>query len=260
MKAKKFLLLGVVLFLFAVIGYSGYQLNLINSSTTQEAQVRERLMQYRPALPMAYAAGVPEKPPAGLPAASQGRINQSIIDLKEKHPGVVGWLRVPNTGIDHPFAQGDNNDYYLHIDLDKNYLVSGTLFMDYRNDDGFNDFNTIIFGHNMRNGSMFGTLINFDDEEFFNASSKGLIFAADETYEIEFMAWVVVAADDAVIYNSMFANDVEQAEFLDYVKSVARNYREIGAGAGDRFITLSTCNYEFDDARMALIGRIVDFN
>ena len=256
MKAKKLLFLSVVI-LVTVISYSAYQLNLISENYTQEAQVHERMLQFKPVLQTANSVTISDNPLAVSSIGAVRTVNQSIIDLQGKYPDAIGWLMIPNTGIDYPFAQGPYNDYYLHMDLDKNQLFSGTLFMESRNNSDFGDFNTIIFGHNMKNGSMFGTLKNFDDKEFFDANSKGVIFTANETYEIEFMAWIVIAADDEVIYNSMFASGVDATEFLDYVRSVSRNYREIGADIDDRFVTLSTCNYEFTDARMALVGRSV---
>jgi len=103
---------------------------------------------------------------------------------------------------------------------------------------------------------MFGTLKNFDDEAFFNTNSIGFIFAANETYVVEFIAWIVMGADDDMVYNSMFSGDADGTAFLDYVRSIARHYRDIGAEVSDKFVTLSTCNYEFDDARMVLIGRV----
>jgi len=255
--AKKLLFLSVVL-LVSVISFSAYKLNRISANYAQEAQVHGQLLQYKPTIQTMGVEAISDKPITDVPTASAQTVNQSIIDLQSKYPDAIGWLTIPNTGIDYPFAQGVDNDYYLHLDLDKNQLFSGTLFMEYRNNSDFGDFNTIIFGHNMKNGSMFGTLKNFDDRNFFEANSKGIIFTANETYEIEFMAWIVIGADDDVVYNSMFASDTDSLDFLDYVKRVSRNYRDTGADASDRFVTLSTCSYEFTDARMALVGRIVD--
>ena len=244
--------------LVAVIGYSGYRLWDINRNYAQEAEMHSRLLQYRPTaqatMPQTSISSAFHVNPAEFvePIA-----NQSIVDLQASYPDVAGWLMVPGTQIDYPFVQGIDNEHYLHRDLDHNWSAAGTIFMDYRSSSDFSDFNTIIFGHNMRNGSMFGTLKNFNDQDFFDANMAGTIFLVNKTYEIEFIAFAVIKPDDAVIYNPNIIIEEDKVAFLDYIKSTARYYRNIGATANDRIVTLSTCNYEFDDARMVIIGRIL---
>ena len=255
---KRIILRCIGVVLIAVIGYSGYQLWSINQNYAQEAEMHSRMLQYRPAA-QATMQHVPISSTVHInPAeAVEPVLSQSIVDLQVSYPDVTGWLTVPGTQIDYPFVQGNDNEHYLHRDLDQNWSQAGTIFMDYRNSNDFSDFNTIIFGHNMRNGSMFGTLKNFNDQDFFDANKAGTIFLANETYEIEIMAFAVIKPDDAVIYNSNIITERDKVAFLDYVKSTARYYRDIGATANDRIVTLSTCNYEFDDARMVVIGRIL---
>ena len=246
MKPSKFLFVSVVSVLIVIIGYSGYRVWSINNIYAQEAQMHERLIQYRPIPQSGYDRSVPDG----------GVINQGILELQAKYPDVVGWLTIPNTSIDYPFAQSHDNEYYLHLDLDKNNSSAGTLFIDFRNNSDFNDFNTLIFGHSMRNGSMFGTLENFSNGDFFNFNASGTVLTANEVYEIEFMAFAVINPDDATIYNPIFMTDADKLEFLSYIRDAARHYRDIDATINDNFVTLSTCNYEFNNARMVLVGRI----
>jgi len=110
----------------------------------------------------------------------------------------------------------------------------------------------------MRNGSMFGTLQQFNSQSFFDDNRTGTIFLAGATYEIEFIAFAVIQPNDAVIYNPNITTEAGKNAFLDHVRSVARYERDVGVTVNDRFITLSTCNYEFHNARMVLIGRLVD--
>jgi len=258
--AKKLLFFTVLLVLAFIMGYSSYRLNEINAHYAQEAKTHERMMQYKPTSQTAEreTSFFDNNPLVTEPIAAEPKTNPSIIALREKYPDVVGWITIPNTDVDYPFAQAEDNDYYLHLDLDKNYLFAGTLFMDYRNGTEFYDFSTAIFGHNMKNGSMFGTLGKFNDEAFFRENSTGTIFTAHNTYEIEFMAWLVIASDDAVIYNFINLNDTGKSAFLDYIKNTARHYRDIDATIEDNLVMLSTCNYDFADARMVLVGRIVE--
>ena len=255
MKPKQIIWRYIIIILVTVIGYSSYQLLIVRNNYAQEAEMHSRLLQYRPTL---QTPTLQTSDPSALYTGPE--INQDIVDLQAVYPDVVGWLTIPGTHIDYPFVQGNNNDDYLHMDLDQNRSQAGTIFMDYRNSKDFSDFNTIIFGHNMRNGSMFGTLQNFNDQDFFDAHKEGTIFLASQTYTIEIMAFVVVNPDNEMIYNRDINTEMDKIDCIDYIKSVARYYRDIGVATNDRLVTLSTCNYEFEDARMVIIGRIVALN
>jgi len=178
-------------------------------------------------------------------------INQSVIDLQAKYPDVAGWLTIPGTKIDYPFVWYEDNDYYLRRDLNGDYALAGTLFLDFRCEKDFTSPNTIIYGHHMKNGSMFGTLKSFADKAFFDANTQGTIYLPRETLTLEFFAYMVVKATDQEIYS------VEPSEnWLGYVRQNARQFRDIGLADADQIITLSTCSYEFDNARMVLLAKI----
>ena len=93
------------------------------------------------------------------------------------------------------------------------------------------------------------------DQDFFEANQTGTIFLADRTYTAEFFAFLVIRSDDKVIYG-MNDNAASAAAFLEYIHENARYYRDSGIAPEDSFVTLSTCAYEFTDARMVLIGRL----
>ena len=245
--------------LIGAIGYSVYRLWDINTGYAQEAAMHSRLLSYRPTLmPTAVkAADIPTGIDAEAPAAPAAPVvNQGVVDLQAKYQDVVGWLTVPGTAIDHPFAQGKDNDHYLHHNLDGDMTPTGTIFLDYRNHKDLSDFYNIIFGHNMRNGSMFGTLQQFNDPDFFDSHDTYTLFLAEGTYTVEIMAFSVIYPNDAVIYNPYVTTEAERLVFLGYVKNTARHYRDIKATPDQQFITLSTCNYEFNNGRMVLVGRL----
>jgi len=227
---------GILAFCFAaVIVYSGYRIWAIQADYKKEADMRGAVMEYRP-----------EDQPGGEAA------NQSILHLQEKYPDVVGWLTVPNTNIDYPFAQSKDNDYYLRRDLNGSYAVAGTIFMDCRCEPDFTSKNTIIYGHHMKNGSMFGTLKSFNDKAFFDANKYGTIHLPHDTLTLEFFAYIVI---DPVKENEIY-NPVLSDTYFDYIKQKARHYRDVGLTGEDRIVTLSTCAYEFDNARMVLLARV----
>jgi len=229
----------LILILTAVICLCGYKLIGISERYIQEAKTKERLMEYRP------------EEVNSNDEAEGTATNQKIIDLQnEVNNRVVGWLTIPDTVIDYPFVLPADNSYYLKRDLYGNYAEARSLFMDYRCNEDFKDFNTIIYGHNMKNSSMFGDLRSFADEGFFDANRCGTIFLKDSTLSLEFFAYMVVRSSDGIIYEV----SEERSEFFKYVKENARNYRE--PDIKSPIVTLSTCSYEFNDARIVLIAAI----
>jgi len=218
--------------LFAVLlCYSAYRVWDIGKNYSAEAQMHERVMEYKPG-----------------PGES---VNQSVMDLRKTYPDVAGWLTIPNTNIDYPFVRYKDNGFYLRRDLNGGDAAAGTLFMDCRCAADFTSQNTIIYGHHMKNGSMFGTLKAFADEDFFTANPRGAVYLPSETLVLEFFAYLVVKHTDREVYS------VDLSEtYLAYVEQNARQYRGIGLAQGDRVVTLSTCSYEFNNARMVLLARV----
>ena len=221
--------------LLGVLVFSGLKIWTETEAYRGESDLHKQLLQLKP---------MPSVEPA---------VNQGILDLQSQNSDLAGWLTVPGTQIDYPFVQAADNDFYLRRDFNGAYALAGTLFMDYRCVKDFTSPNTIIYGHHMRNGSMFGTMKKFRDKDFFAANRTAVIYLPDKTYTVDLFAFMVVRSDDAILY------DHEPDDgFLAYVEQNARHYRDIGATIDDRFVTLSTCAYEFDNARMVLIGRIKD--
>ena len=186
-----------------------------------------------------------------------GFVNEDIVRLKEQFSDAIGWLSVDNTIIDYPFVQAADNDYYLHRNLEGDYLYPGSIFIDYRNYGDVTDSNTIFYGHNMKDESMFTSLKRFADKGFFDNNKQGKIYLSDKTLQITFFAYMYIVADDAVIYGM---NDYHEdaVRFLAYVRDNALYYREGDYTPQDRFVTLSTCVNATGAARMVLIGKLYD--
>ena len=241
--------------LVALIGISGYCVLKTQGVYASEASSHEAYMQFKPEmLGNALGAGTNALEPKGE-EVKQVVVNQNIVDLQVQNEDVVGWITVPHTGIDYPFVQAADNGTYLHKNLYGEKAAAGTIFMDYRNSKDFSDVNTILYGHHMKNGSMFASLKRFAEKDFFASNQKGTIFLADRTLAIEFFAYLIVKTDDNVIY--AIPDSSELTIYMDYIKNNAKNYREIGVGPEDRIVTLSTCSYEFNSARMVLLGKLI---
>jgi len=234
--------------LIGCITISAFNAYLIEKEYSAERAMHENEMRFRPEPSYDIAAH-------NAAEFHEDFVNQSILDLQALYPDVVGWITLPYTDIDYPFVQAANNSAYLSRDLDGNHSIAGSIFMEHENDRDFFDFNTIIYGHNMKNGSMFGTLKEFNNKSFFNANKNGTIFLSDKTYAVDFFAFLVVPVGDDIIF-SIPADRSPILLYIDHVKEKARHYRETGITPEDRIVMLSTCAYEFDDARMALLGKI----
>ena len=228
---KKNILRFLALCFAALLAYSGYRVWGIGANYREEAQLHGAVLEFKPA---------PDK-----------TVNQSVMDLQAKYPHAAGWLTIPNTRIDYPFVWYQDNDYYLRRDLNGEHATAGTLFMDCRCARDFTSDNTILYGHNMKNGSMFGTLKSFAEKAFFDETPRGTVYLPDRTVTLEFFAYLVVKSTDAEIYSADLSDT-----HLDYIRRGARQYRDIGVARGDRIVTLSTCSYEFNNARQVLVARV----
>ncbi len=175
--------------------------------------------------------------------------NKNLSSINDDY---MFWINVKGTNIDYPVVQGEDNDFYLNHGFNKEYLSSGSIFLDYRNN--FNDdFNSVIYGHHMRNRTMFGELMKFKEEEFFKNNKDITITSKDGTYDYEIFAVGVFDADFS--YNDVsFSDENEFSNFLNKIMSNSTYKRDI-VDSSDKIITLSTCSYEYNDARTAIFAK-----
>lgn len=164
------------------------------------------------------------------------------------------WIEVPNTNIDYPVVQGKDNDFYLNHDFNKKESSSGAIFMDYKNNIN-KDKNIIIYGHNMKNKSMFQNLMKFKDESFWKENNEIILTIDGKRYEYEIFSSYISNAGD-VDLKTNFKNDDEYLKYIDNIKKKSIFNRDMDIKSDDRIITLSTCSYEKDDARMIIHGEL----
>ena len=173
--------------------------------------------------------------------------------LLAENSDILAWLYCPDTVINYPIVQSEDNEYYLHRLPDGSGNYAGSLFMDYRNAADFSHWNSIIYGHNMNNDTMFGTLSEYKAQEYFDAHPIIYLLTPNGDYAINLMAGFVVEAD-APLYSS-FSPDAQQREkFIESWLSKSCFSSGISPEDGDRLITLSTCSYEFSGARYVVTG------
>ncbi len=169
-------------------------------------------------------------------------VSVNFDSLKEINPDVVGYIEVNNTNISYPVVKADDNDYYLTHNLKNEYNSSGWVFMDYRNDLDGKDKNIIIYGHNMRDGSMFGSLKDILNSDWYqNEANKYItLITENETLKYEVFSVYQIEKEDYYITTG-FKNDIEYEEFLKTITNRSIHDFDVEANSEDTILTLSTC-------------------
>ncbi|MGV3073723.1 class B sortase [Clostridium baratii] len=182
---------------------------------------------------------------------NSNNFSEELIKINEDYKM---WIEIPNTNIDYPVVQGEDNDFYLNHDFNKKESSSGAIFMDYKNNID-KDKNIIIYGHNMKNKSMFQNLMKFKDEEFWKENNEIILTIDGKRYEYEIFSSYISNAED-IDLKTNFENDDEYLKYIDDIKKKSIFHRDMDIKSNDRIVTLSTCSYEKDDARMIIHGRL----
>ena len=162
--------------------------------------------------------------------------------LLKRNSDYIGWIYIPETGISYPVVQSADNSDYLHRSFDKNYLFSGTVFMDSRNKEFGADFrHSILYGHNMRDGSMFAGIKKYQDEKFYKQHDHFWFITPDEKRLYKVIACNLVEPSDKAAFSVEYEDD---DDFITQIKDlVSRSLIKTGyePSADDKIMTLSTC-------------------
>ena len=184
-------------------------------------------------------------------------------ELYEQNKDMVGWLKVDDTAINYPvmFKPGQNN-YYIRRGFNKKHSNAGSLFIDERSKVlKKRSTNLIIYGHNMRNGSMFHDLLNYAEESFYltHPTIQFNTIYEEATYDIvaAFYSKVLFTNEEGFRYYE-YIDFSKKKEFNEYIKTI-RNLSEYDTGIkvsyGDQLITLSTCSYHEENGRFVVVAR-----
>lgn len=183
-----------------------------------------------------------------------------VVDFEALHAintDVVGWIYIEDSDINYPIVQGTDNKRYIKQMVDGQYNAAGSIFMDYQNRADFSDRNTILYGHNMKNGSMFAQVLEYREPEFFEAHPTGVIITPENKFSFEIISgYVTDVYDDA--WKLTFSDDDDYLLWLKDTMNRSIIGGTFDVSASDRVITLSTCTYEFEEARFVLICRILE--
>lgn len=183
--------------------------------------------------------------------------NEVFIDdeMKKINSDYVFWIEIPDTVINYPVVQGVDNQFYLNNNFYGEESISGTIFLDAENDLA-SDRNLILYGHHMRDGSMFAGINKFKEEDFFDNGKIKIIKDNKEYFYEVFSVRVVDGNDNKII--SHFNNDEEFDNYIELLKTESIYKKDEINSDFSKIITLFTCSYEFDNARTIISAALVE--
>ena len=237
-----------MLLCLAVFLFSGWQVyGILREYGEAEAQY-EQLEQYVSApLPSPTTASSPDVP---TPAEVTPSLTVDFDALSQINPDIVAWLVIEGTAINYPVVQGQNNDYYLNHQFDKGYNSAGCLFLDAANSRTFDDLNSVIYGHYMKNGTMFSALSGYKAQSFYDEHPTALLVTPAGIYCVQFFSGYVSDTASSAWQQDFSAEEYEQ--WLEELVERSCFSSDISPTAEHRVLTLSTCSYEFENARFVL--------
>lgn len=187
-------------------------------------------------------------------AALQPLIQKDFSQLLQINGDAVGWITLEGTPIDYPIVQGEDNAFYLDHLFSGSWGFAGTLFMDVDNTSDFSDKNTVIYGHHLKNGSMFAALSGYRDQEYYDEHPVLSLYTSAGDYEIQVFSGY---ARDASSIPHDFDTPEDFAAYIDQVVALSDFTSDVEIGPDDRIISLVTCAYVTDNARFVVHGKLV---
>ncbi|MBQ3756588.1 MAG: class B sortase [Oscillospiraceae bacterium] len=247
-------LLGVFLGVFIFAAYQlYYTFNGYRQATKKYNSLNEQYVSTQPeATPTPDVTEKPEETPEVFTAP----ITIDFDGLKERNKDIAGWIYCPDTPISYPVVRGADNDYYLYHSFDGDLNQSGTIFMDMVCEVDLSQDNTILYGHHMNNRGMFASLEDYRQEGYLEEHPIFYYLTPDETYVLPIFSMFLTGGDSDV-YAFNFATDDEYTKFLESMTARSNYDTGIDVTSDDHIMTLSTCAYDYDDARYVVLCKIV---
>lgn len=246
-KTKKILYDILIVIALIVFLFSGYQLFNIYYLNYQEGKETKNIQE------IAKVKKNPEK-------------EDFTIDwkaLQKKNPKIIGWILIPDTDISYPIVQGEDNDYYLTHTFENKENYAGAIFLDAYAQKNFKDKNTIIYGHNVKHGTMFADLEKFKEASFYKKHPYVYVFTPKQNYRAEVFSFYTTEADSAS-YRLQYGDEEDYLSYLNMIYQLSESKRKMNLEAKDHIVTLSTCSYERNgqpsNLRYLLHAKLVKWN
>lgn len=195
----------------------------------------------------------------GIPSADFS----ALLEINED---VCAWLTLDGTNIDYPVLQGKDNLSYINTDVYGNFALTGSIYLDTRNDRAFSDSYSLLYGHHMENSKMFGDLDLYKEADFFRDNATGVLILPEGAYELEILSCLVVTASDKFLFTPDYWQEDNVVLLLEYISENALYTREtLGAELLQspqpvQLLAMSTCASEYTDARTVLVAVMTPYS
>lgn len=251
-KRKGLFFLFLIIFVCAVAFGLGYTMRLGQEKDSYQKLAQEAHVTEQPTVEPTEEASESVSETGGDTEKEKPVIPIDFAALQQENPEIYAWIQIPDTEIDYPVAQRIGDDaYYLNHTIDGTEGLPGSIYTEAKNRQDFSDFNTVIYGHKMKNGTMFGTLTQYEDPDYMEEHPTIMIYTPEHIYTYEVFA--AVTFDNRHLLNTFdFSTEEGRQNYFDTlhgVRNLNTHFREnVQAGTDDRILTLSTCNGN-DDQR-----------
>ena len=179
--------------------------------------------------------------------------------LQEMNASAVGWLYCEGTPINYPVVQSTDNSYYLNHLYDNQSNSSGAIFMDALNGPELTDANTLIYGHNMKNGTMFASLQNYKHQSYYDKHPVIYYLTKDHDYRIDvFSCYETVGGSET--FTIFFDSPETYSGYLQNIRDKSMIASSVPVSDKENIVTLTTCSYNFSDAKCVVQGKVTKLN
>lgn len=254
-KTEKILLAVVLLFSLGLAGFSGFKLiSIMNEYKEGDAEYNEIIDNYiKPVDPtpsVTPGGDTPEEPKETI-------VTIDYDALKTTNKEYIGWIYIPDTNINYPMVIAKDNNKYLKRSFNGRYYIGGTIFMDYRNTGDFTDLHSIIYGHLLKNHTMFYQVSQYRKQDFFKAHPYIYIYLKDKCYKYEVFSFYQTTTSGDV-YRFSFDSVADYDKWTASINKQSRFKSGTDLESGQRTITLSTCVDANSNKRWVLNAALVD--
>ena len=258
----------ITLFAMIFLGSAGYSakvfLDYRNDRRMYDAAREEFIIS---SAPSDVTADLDKKSPVTASQEEEGKtdkkektefsgISVDFNALKAINSDILGWIWIPDTDISYPLLQGKSNQSYIATSYTGVHAGAGSIFMDFRNASDFSDSNTIIYGHNMNDGTMFGTLKKYRKAEYWSTHPYFYIVKPDGQSKYE-ICFVTVTDSLSDVYNRSFTGEEAYEAHIAMLDKASLYDTGVGVGAEEHIVTLSTCTGGKKTERFVVVGRLV---
>ena len=258
----------IIVVLVGVMGFSGYKIWTIKSAYHAAEKNYEDIAK------IAGADIAAEDLAGAVGKAGQDQedeklrmkyLNLNWQDLQAVSDDIIGWIRLPKTVINYPIVQGSDNDFYLTHTASGEWSNNGAIFADANDPNPLGGFLTILYGHRMRDWSMFGSIGDYFDDhgdsDYFQQHPVWQVYTPDKTYDLEIFGAAEVHSENTDIYRFYFADEDDRQSYIDWI--LAHNELQgydgrVSVTPDDKLIMLSTCTLASNEYRLVVWGKLTE--